>query len=219
MSVFRVISLINLCLVIASFSLKIITAKAAGSGKIIGTKKTRNTVMSALLVVSSIILFLLWISQIINFSPLNRFFSPPLLSDCLALDIAALVFICAGTALEILSVLTINESFRIHSPGENEKTNLVTHGIYGVIRNPIVCGIFCYAFGVMFFNPGILTLAMFILVVISYNHKVDVEAADLEKRFGNEWDNYCGRTGKYFPRLAGKTTARTAKEDTDEKNQ
>ena len=67
--------------------------------------------------------------------------------------------------------------------------------------NPVVLGIFFYAFSITLLNPNILSLLMLIIVLISYNYKVVMEARELEKRLGSEWYDYCQKTGNYFPKL------------------
>jgi protein-S-isoprenylcysteine O-methyltransferase Ste14 len=86
--------------------------------------------------------------------------------------------------MEIISGLTLGKSGRVYSP--TEKTKLIKTGIYGVIRSPIVFGLFLYGLGILLLNPNLLGLFMIILLVYGYNFKVDTEAKKLKEMFGDE---------------------------------
>jgi len=63
---------------------------------------------------------------------------------------------------------------------------------------------FLYGFSILLLNPNLLSLLMMIFLVYGYNYKVDTEANKLEKMFGDEWNNYCKKVGKYLPKLFAK---------------
>ncbi len=119
--------------------------------------------------------------------------------EILIIKYIASFILCFATLIEVIAGLALGKSFKIHSPEEKESITLITKGIYGIIRNPVVLGIFCYAFSIMLLNPTLLSLLIFVIIIIGYNYKVDAEAKEIEKRIGREWYEYCKKTGKYFP--------------------
>lgn len=137
---------------------------------------------------------------IINSNISLLFLSVDLLTKLICIKWLALSIITISTVIEIISSLTLGKSGRIHSP--TEKTKLIKTGIYGIIRNPIVLGLFLYGFGILLLNPNLLSLLMMIFLVYGYNYKVDTEANKLEIMFGDEWNDYCKKVGKYLPKCA-----------------
>ncbi len=85
----------------------------------------------------------------------------------------------------------------------NEKTELVTTGIYAKIRNPIYTG--CIVFG-----SGLLLLAPHVLFVITglvgyfavRAYVKDIEEPYLVKLHGENYRQYMSQTGSFFPRLS-----------------
>ena len=85
----------------------------------------------------------------------------------------------------------------------NEKTELVTAGIYAKIRNPIYTG--CIVFG-----SGLLLLAPHVLFVITglvgyfavRAYVKDIEEPYLVKLHGENYRQYMSQTGSFFPRLS-----------------
>jgi protein-S-isoprenylcysteine O-methyltransferase Ste14 len=200
MDIDKIIILTNLGIIVVFLGVKIIKNVIKGIN-IIGVRKEKNKFMSILIVFSSILLLLLWISYIFDLTIIKNLLSFFSAAQSTAIKWVAVSLISLATFIEILAGITIKDSFRIHSPQEKENIRLISHGIYRIIRNPIILGVFCYAAGIMILNPGLLSLTMFIMVIIGYNYKVDTEAKELEKRFAGAWYNYCKNTGKYFPKL------------------
>jgi protein-S-isoprenylcysteine O-methyltransferase Ste14 len=83
-------------------------------------------------------------------------------------------------------------------PGQ--KSALVTTGIYGWVRHPIyalslalmICSILVLP------SPPMLLIA--VLHFIGFNRKAHYEEAHLTKEFGPEYEAYCRRVGRFWPR-------------------
>lgn len=120
--------------------------------------------------------------------------------------VAALILMVLGLFIEILGIWTLGRNFRVSMPTDN--TTLITYGIYGVIRNPIVLAVFLLMGGTFFFFPNLLSLLTLVGIFITYNAKVDAEESYLARTFGEDWDSYKARTGKYFPRLRQRVSHR-----------
>ncbi len=199
MDIFQIILLVNICVAVGYFIISMITLKVWGVDPMGKREKTDNIFGVLAIIISTLILFGLWIAYIINPNISLLFLSVRQLTILFYIKWIAVSLITIATIMEIVSGLTLGKSGRVYSP--TEKTKLIKTGIYGVIRNPIVLGLFLYSLGILLLNPNLLGLFMMILLVYGYNFKVNTEAKKLKEMFGDEWDEYCKKVGKYFPRL------------------
>jgi len=197
--IFQIILLVNLCVSVGYFIISMMALKMSGFNPIGKKEKTDNIFGVLAIIISTLILFGLWIIYIINPDISLLFLSIKPLTVLVYIKWIAVSLITISTMIEIISGLTLGKSGRIHS--STEKTKLIKTGIYGIIGNPIAFGLFLYGLSILLLNPNLLGLLMIILLVYGYNYKVDTEAKKLKEMFGDEWDEYCRRVGKYFPRL------------------
>ncbi|MBN2104551.1 isoprenylcysteine carboxylmethyltransferase family protein [bacterium] len=164
----------------------------------IGRRETSQNMFGSIsIILSTLLLLLLWIYYIIDSNISNCLFPVKILNNTVFIKWAALVIIYGATTIEIIAGTSLGDSMRIHSP--YEETKLMTKGIYHFIRNPVVLGMFLYSLGIFLFIPNVLGLFTMIILIYGYNFKVDTEARDLYRRFGNDWLEYCRNVGKYFP--------------------
>jgi protein-S-isoprenylcysteine O-methyltransferase Ste14 len=199
LDIFQIILLINICVAVDYFIISMITLKIWGIDPVGKREKTDNIYGVLAIVISTLILFGLWIAYIIDPDISLFFLSIRQLTILAYIKWIAVSLITIATVIEIVAGLTLRKSGRIHSP--TEKTKLIKTGIYGIIRNPVVLGLFLYGLGILLLNPNLLGLFMIVLLIYGYNFKVDTEAKKLKEVFGDKWDDYCKKVGKYFPRL------------------
>lgn len=113
------------------------------------------------------------------------------------LIISGFVIITLGFVFEVLGTITLGINFRIELP--KEETELVTSGIYRVMRNPIVFGVFLLVIGSFLLIPDIFTLIALIFNIATFNSKAKDEERFLIDRFGKLYEDYMGQVGRYFP--------------------
>jgi protein-S-isoprenylcysteine O-methyltransferase Ste14 len=77
---------------------------------------------------------------------------------------------------------------------------LVTDGIYGVVRHPQYTGIFLAVFGQLVHWPTIPTLVLGPVIVLAYVHLARREEAQLIQRFGDAYLVYRQRVPMFFPK-------------------
>lgn len=104
-----------------------------------------------------------------------------------------------GAIISTLGEFTLGASFRVALP--NERTELVTRGIYAFIRNPCVLGMHLLVLGTFLVTPSILALAAIVLNFVGYKLKVQAEERLLHNLHGEAYDSYCQKTGRYLPRI------------------
>ena len=111
--------------------------------------------------------------------------------------ISGLIIIVLGFVFEVLGIISLGINFRIELP--KEETELVTSGIYRVMRNPIVFGIFLLVIGTFLMIPDIFTLLSLVFNVATFNSKAIDEERFLLTRFGKKFEDYKSQVGRYFP--------------------
>ena len=105
-----------------------------------------------------------------------------------------------GTIVFIAAVLTMRDSWRA-GVSKNDKTELVTNGIYQVSRNPAFLGFDLLHIGIllMYFN-WILCGATVFAVLMYHLQIVIVEERFLIAAFGNEYFQYKKKVCRYIGR-------------------
>ncbi|TFF99852.1 MAG: isoprenylcysteine carboxylmethyltransferase family protein [Promethearchaeota archaeon] len=111
--------------------------------------------------------------------------------------IIGMISIAIGTIVEILGMYSLGINFRIELP--KEETELITSGIYRVMRNPIAFGLFLIIGGTFLLIPNVLTLIITIANIIVFDAKVRDEEKFLLARFGKPYEEYQNKVGRYFP--------------------
>ncbi len=117
--------------------------------------------------------------------------------------ITGLVSCTLGTAITMVSQFQMGKSWRI-GVDETEKTELITHGMFSVSRNPIYLGMMVIGLGFIMLVPHLFMVACFVLAFIGIDLQVrKIEEPHLKRVFGDQYANYSGKVGRYFPRLRG----------------
>lgn len=81
------------------------------------------------------------------------------------------------------------------------KGQLVTDGIYGVVRHPQYLGFFLIITGFLIQWPTILTLIMAPILLIMYKRLARWEEERLRRTFEKTYDGYAARVGGLIPKL------------------
>ncbi len=118
----------------------------------------------------------------------------------ISVRIAGIVIIALGVIAFILSVLQMKNNWRAGVPRE-DKTNLVTTGIYSISRNPAFLGFDMMHTGILvsFFNWYLCFATGFVLVFF-HLQIVNVEEDFLTETFGEEYLNYTKKVCRYIGR-------------------
>ncbi len=111
--------------------------------------------------------------------------------------IIGMISVAIGTIVEILGMYSLGINFRIELP--KEETELITSGIYRVMRNPIAFGLYLIIIGTFLLIPNVLTLIITIANIIVFDAKVRDEEKFLLARFEKSYEDYQKKVGRYFP--------------------
>lgn len=128
---------------------------------------------------------------------LSLFFAPPYLPQMLVVVGVVLGFI--GDILFTVSVVTMKDSWRA-GIAENDKTEIITSGIYSISRNPAFLAFDCVYVGLllMAFNWVLLVLSVFAMTMLHL--QILQEETFLSKTFGAEYNVYKSKVRRYLGR-------------------
>ena len=112
--------------------------------------------------------------------------------------IIGLIIAALGTLVFIKAVIDMKNNWRA-GISKNEKTELVTNGIYGWSRNPAFLGFDLTYIGIAmaFFNIPLLIISI-VTVIVFHLQIVNVEEDFLIANFGQEYVNYKKSVNRYF---------------------
>ncbi|WP_425077862.1 methyltransferase family protein [Psychroserpens sp. S379A] len=81
---------------------------------------------------------------------------------------------------------------------ENNKTKLVTNGMFSISRNPIFLGIMIANIGLFLVIPNTFTLLITSLSTLSMNTQIRLEEEFLKREFGNEYIQYAEKVRRWI---------------------
>jgi len=108
-----------------------------------------------------------------------------------------------GVVVFIVSVLMMRDSWRA-GVAENDKTELVTDGIYQYSRNPAFLGFDLVYIGIllMFYNTVLFEITLLVILLL-HMQIVNVEEDFLIATFGQEYVDYKKKVRRYLGRKSG----------------
>lgn len=114
------------------------------------------------------------------------------------LQIAGLLTGLGGIAVTLVAQWQMGEAWRIGVDAQ-EKTALITHGLYARSRNPIYFGIFVYWIGISLVFPHLLMWTSAVVCVASIHIIVrTIEEPYLVGLHGVKFSNYCLTANRYW---------------------
>ena len=108
----------------------------------------------------------------------------------------SLGFLCLMT----LSRMNLGSSWRV---GLDQKTtdSLITDGFYKFVRNPYFAALLGFQFSLILVVPNAITVFSFIQSSIMLNLQVRQEEIFLNQKYGNDYQLYKNKTGRFLPRV------------------
>lgn len=108
-----------------------------------------------------------------------------------------LILLGIGTCLFIIAMYTMKDSWRAGIP-ENDKTEMVTKGIYKFSRNPAFLGFDLTYIGACLSFGNIVVSVIAFLTIIMMHLQILEEEKYLAVVFGNNYAEYRHKVGRYF---------------------
>ena len=130
---------------------------------------------------------------------------PNLLAAPVARIVIALVLAVLGLSLSVWSIVYMRhkgdgnpmDAFG-HEVAPRTK-HLMTEGPYRLSRNPMLTGSFVYFAGVCIWLWAWQALLVFVVFIVIMLLQVRSEEKRLRRDFGEEYEAYCMRTGRFWP--------------------
>lgn len=152
------------------------------------------------------LIILLWIIIIIVYfivyDFINWFWRISLL-DIDIVKIIAMIIMCIGFLLNFTFTRSVGKSIK-EAVNSEEKPQLITTGIYHYIRHPAYTAIILSYIGTFLIIPNVFML-IFLLggIFVIYEHSREEEKS-LMKIYGEEYERYKKRVGRFLPKIKRK---------------
>ena len=112
---------------------------------------------------------------------------------------AGVLVAAAGIVLTLIAQLQMGASWRI-GVDANERTELVTSGVFAVVRNPIFSAMLLASLGLALAAPTPLALALPPMLLLALELQVRlVEEPYLIQTHGSRYREWAARTGRFVP--------------------
>ncbi|MBR4839190.1 MAG: isoprenylcysteine carboxylmethyltransferase family protein [Paludibacteraceae bacterium] len=119
--------------------------------------------------------------------------------------VAGAVFALFGLALSVWSIVHMrnkgngNPMDAFGHEVAPRTQHLMTDGPYRLSRNPMLTGTFLYLIGICLWLWTWQAVAVFVIFVVIMLVQVRTEENRLRRDFGEEYEAYCRRTGRFLP--------------------
>ncbi len=110
------------------------------------------------------------------------------------------LFAFGGIAVLVTAQLQLGASWRI-GIDEQARPGLVEVGIYRWSRNPIFSGLLLFLLGYLLLVPTWISLALLVGAGVGIDRQVRAEEQWLLRTYGDDYQTYARRVGRYLPRL------------------
>jgi protein-S-isoprenylcysteine O-methyltransferase Ste14 len=127
---------------------------------------------------------------------------PPAVLARPAVAVLGLVVTLLGLAVVVLAQSGMGAAWRI-GVDESERTDLVTDGLFRLVRNPIFTGMAAVAVGVVLLVPTVVTVLSLLCLMAAVQIQVRViEEPYLDRTHGEQYRRYMAQAGRFLPRLS-----------------
>ncbi|RMG68055.1 MAG: isoprenylcysteine carboxylmethyltransferase family protein [Calditrichaeota bacterium] len=112
-----------------------------------------------------------------------------------------LALIALGLLIRWWAIFTLRKYFTSNVT-IREDHQLITSGLYGVIRHPAYAGALLSFLGLgMVFSNWLSLLIILVPIFLAFRYRIQVEEAALQEAFGQSYERYRRRTRKLIPGL------------------
>lgn len=114
-----------------------------------------------------------------------------------ALAVAGLILLHVSLVWIVYAQMSMGKSWRIGLDMEN-KTQLITTGIFSLSRNPIFLGMMCCILGIFLIIPNMLTLSILFVAYFVIQIQVRLEEEFLTSQHGSSYAGYKSRVRRWL---------------------
>lgn len=113
-------------------------------------------------------------------------------------DYLAVILLVAGFIIRLISFKTLKNAFS-YSLAVSDTQQLITSGVYSIIRHPAYLGTFFYVAGVVMMYRVIIGIAAIVLFIPVTIRRIRKEEGMLLKQYGKEYNDYRKKTRALIP--------------------
>ncbi|MBN1990528.1 MAG: isoprenylcysteine carboxylmethyltransferase family protein [Bacteroidales bacterium] len=113
------------------------------------------------------------------------------------LKYAGFILILIGFIVGVLALVAMKNSWRVGIK-HNQKTDLVTSGVYRISRNPYFFSYDVLVLGFLLVFPSVVLGVLYLLLVIIFHLMILEEEQYLERVHGKGYSDYKQRVGRYI---------------------
>ncbi|NOZ07784.1 MAG: isoprenylcysteine carboxylmethyltransferase family protein [FCB group bacterium] len=118
-----------------------------------------------------------------------------------AVKAAGFLFVTIGFILGLLALSAMKSSWRVGIKYD-QKTDLITDGIYRFSRNPYFLSYDILIFGYCLIFPSILLIVLYLALVFTFHAMIKEEEKYLQSVHGDTFSDYRRRVNRYFTILS-----------------
>ncbi len=107
------------------------------------------------------------------------------------------VLVSFGFFVGLLALQAMKDSWRVGIK-RDQKTDLVTYGVYSFSRNPYFFSYNILILGFIFIFPSIILIGLYLSLVVIFHKMILEEEEHLEEVHGENYLEYKGRVSRYF---------------------
>jgi protein-S-isoprenylcysteine O-methyltransferase Ste14 len=111
--------------------------------------------------------------------------------------IMGLIILSIGFIIGIFSLIAMKKSWRVGIKYD-QKTKLVSSGVYRISRNPYFLSYYVLILGYIFVYPSLILLVLYVTLVFVFHKMILVEEKYLETMHGDLYLNYKKKVKRYF---------------------
>ena len=89
--------------------------------------------------------------------------------------------------------------------GEQRPARIISDGAFGYVRHPLYLGSMLVYLGLTVSTASLFSLALLAVIILFYNYIADYEEKLMEAKFGQDYNTYREKTGRWIPRFDRKS--------------
>jgi protein-S-isoprenylcysteine O-methyltransferase Ste14 len=113
------------------------------------------------------------------------------------LQLPGLILLTFGFLLGILALISMKNSWRVGIKYD-QKTELVSSGVYAFSRNPYFLSYDILIFGYILLFPSFILLGLYLILVVIFHRMILEEEKYLESKHGNTYLSYKQSVNRYM---------------------
>ncbi|MBP5710285.1 MAG: isoprenylcysteine carboxylmethyltransferase family protein [Bacteroidales bacterium] len=131
---------------------------------------------------------------------------PAVMAAALWRVVTSNILIIIGLALSVWSIVYMRrkgEGNPLDAFGHEvapRTKHLMTDGPYRLSRNPMLSGVFIYLTGICLWLWAWQAVLVFVMFIVVMSVQVYTEEKRLRSDFGEEYEEYCRKTGRFLPK-------------------